>query len=241
MYIGLIATKEEIRLHNLKHSLVVIIDVVTSSSLICHLLKQGVQKIYPVATEIEALELSKAFKKAVLIGEDNGRDIKNFNYNTSPLQFNDQELSGNSVILSTTNGAKAINMSQDADVLIIGCFNNLSKVAEYLTTSSCKRIYLVNSGSSGRISFEDFLCAGMLVNKITKFEPNCQLNDTARIAESFFDSVKDIDKALLDSNSSKAFLNTYQLQPDLEFCYARNINSFIPILRCEGYRYLSAL
>lgn len=88
MYIGLIATKEEIRLHNLKNSLVVIIDVVTSTSLVCQLLKQGVETVYPVTNEIEALELSKNFKKALLIGEDNGQDIKNFNFNTWPLQFN---------------------------------------------------------------------------------------------------------------------------------------------------------
>lgn len=130
-------------------------------------------------------------------------------------------------------------MSQDAEALILGCFNNLSTVTDYLIKSCFKKIYLVSSGSLGRISFEDFLCAGMLINEITRFEPNYQLSDTARIAAGFFNSVEDLDKALLNSNASKGFLKQHQL--DLEFCYARNINSFIPVLRFEGKGYLSAL
>ena len=66
------------------------------------------------------------------------------------------------LIISTTNGTRAIQGSSSADSILIGSFLNGKASAERLADLG-KDIVIVNAGTNSEFSMDDFICGGYII------------------------------------------------------------------------------
>ena len=104
--------------------------------------------------------------RALLAGEVRGEPIPGFDLSNSPSQFTPDVCRGKTIVMTTTNGTKALLASLEADRVIVGAFVNRAAVVRH-ARSERRPIHLVCSGTDGNVSFEDTLFAGELADEFT--------------------------------------------------------------------------
>lgn len=164
MNISAYTTPAEIMDDDIRNCIVVVIDVLRSSATITTALANGAREVIPVSTPAEAGELAVRLDKAgsLMGGEREGRQIEGFDLGNSPAEYTEELVAGKTVFFSSTNGTPAILRVKNANRVIIGGFNNLSTVLEYLLHQR-KDTMIVCAGRSGQFSLEDFVCAGSMI------------------------------------------------------------------------------
>ncbi|HQS51997.1 MAG: 2-phosphosulfolactate phosphatase, partial [Sphingobacteriales bacterium 39-40-5] len=119
-----------LHLHVFTQSIVVVIDIFRATSSICYGIENGAESIIPVAT-IEACE-SYRHSEYLLAAERNGEVVDGFDFGNSPFSYTEDKVSGKTIVLTTTNGTHAINMSRGAHKIVIGSFLNLAALCDWL-------------------------------------------------------------------------------------------------------------
>ncbi|MBS1231790.1 MAG: 2-phosphosulfolactate phosphatase, partial [Bacteroidetes bacterium] len=84
--------------------LAVIIDVFRAFSVECYAFDSGAVKIIATGEVMEAFELKRLYKQAVLVGEREEKKIKGFDFGNSPTEILKADLTGKIVIHTTTAG-----------------------------------------------------------------------------------------------------------------------------------------
>ena len=84
----------------------IVIDVIRATSTICQALASGYERVFCAAEVEEARSLRKALGEGVLGGERHAVRIPGFDLGNSPREY--VEPIGETLILSTTNGTRAI-------------------------------------------------------------------------------------------------------------------------------------
>lgn len=146
-----------IDLHDLEGKKVVIIDIFRATSCMVAGLATGVSQIVPVATIEECLSWRK--QGYIAAGERDGNKVEGFDLGNSPLGFIRPELKGKKIVMTTTNGTRAISLSKKAEEILIGSFLNLRVVTDYLRAARQDTL-LVCAGWRGNVNMEDTLFAG---------------------------------------------------------------------------------
>ncbi|HEY2826690.1 MAG TPA: 2-phosphosulfolactate phosphatase [Pirellulales bacterium] len=120
-------------------------------------------------------------REPLLGGERGGLPIDGFDLGNSPCEFTPQTVAGRTVVFTTTNGTQALTICSAAERVLIGSFVNSSAVLQQLTGEL--PIHLLCAGTRERVTREDVLFAGSLVEKLagTIVEQGA-INDEARIA-----------------------------------------------------------
>ncbi len=147
---------------------VVVIDVFRAATTITTALANGARFILPTTEVEQAVRLLEPYgeNEAVLGGERDGRRIDGFHLGNSPREYSRDAVANKVVILTTTNGTRALSLTGDAGAVFVGCFLNAGRLATELTNWS--RVTLICAGNSGRLNLEDWVCAGSLVARLTK-------------------------------------------------------------------------
>ena len=142
------------------YELVVVIDVLRATSAICTALENGVERIKPVATVEEAREWQA--QGYIAAAERNGQIVEGFNLGNSPVAFIEkaEELKGKTVVLTTTNGTKAIDMASQKQTVVIGALNNLDALSSWLLKQD-ENVLILGSGWKDKFNLEDTICAGV--------------------------------------------------------------------------------
>ena len=109
-----------------KKSIVVIVDVLRATSSMCIAFEKGVNKIIPVSTVEEALEYKNEDLDYILVAERNGKIVKSFDFGNSPQVYLDMDVKGKTVVMTTTNGTRSINIAKKDHDIVIGSFLNLN-------------------------------------------------------------------------------------------------------------------
>ncbi|MBS1509303.1 MAG: 2-phosphosulfolactate phosphatase [Bacteroidetes bacterium] len=178
-----------LHLYDLKNAVVVIIDVFRATSTIASALKNGAKFIIPVDTVPKAIEISKKID-AIAAGERDGQIAEGLQHGNSPLEYTPEFIGGKTLVLTTTNGTKLLQMALDnnADTIISGSFPNLSAVCKYLVEQN-KNVVLGCAGWKDRYNIEDTLFAGAVISRIKEhFSIHC---DSSLTAELLYESHKD--------------------------------------------------
>ncbi|GAB2840248.1 2-phosphosulfolactate phosphatase [Ferruginibacter profundus] len=177
-----------LHLYDLKNAVVVIIDVFRATSTIASVIKNGAKCIIPVDEVFKAIEISKQLD-AIAAGERDGQIAEGLQHGNSPLEYSREFIEGKTLVLTTTNGTKLLQMALDnnADTIISGSFPNLSSVCKYLTEQN-KNVVLACAGWKDRYNIEDTLFAGAVISKIKEhFTIHC---DSSLTAELLYESNK---------------------------------------------------
>ena len=205
---------------------VVIIDVLRATSAICTAFHYGVDKIIPVSTLDQAIEYKdKGFHVAA---ERKGKIVSGFEFGNSPLAYTNDKLKDQTLVLTTTNGTKAINMAKDIEHLLIGSFLNLDAISNYLIELN-KSVLILGSGWENKFCLEDSICAGAISEKLlktNKFESN---NDSTIAAKYLFLSAKSNYFGYLKASSHRKRLKKLNLNEDIKYCLTPNQTDVIPV------------
>ncbi|MCX7766395.1 MAG: 2-phosphosulfolactate phosphatase, partial [Candidatus Sumerlaeia bacterium] len=166
----------------LPRQVAVIIDVLRASTTIVTAITNGCRGVYPVASIAEALRQKQRLHrlKPLLAGERKGRKIRGFNLGNSPGEFLKPVVAHRPIIITTTNGTKAIVRAKTAKLVMIGAFVNLSAVINLLQNST--DILLICSGQEKRIACEDLAAAGAIIDRLLPTHKGLILSDSAQIA-----------------------------------------------------------
>lgn len=188
---------------------VAVIDVLRASTSIAVALDNGAKSVIPADSADEVITRSKQFERAhvKLAGERRMLTIPGFDLGNSPLEFTAEAVNGCTVLISTTNGTRALLGIQGARDIVIASYVNLSAVSAMLRTAarSDTDIAIVCAGTEGHFSLEDAACAGRYVRTITSRASSIVTNDAAQACALIDRKYGDnIEKIFQDSSHGKA-------------------------------------
>jgi 2-phosphosulfolactate phosphatase len=161
-----------------------VIDILRATTTMCAALSHGAKAIIPVASTEEALRLSQTIGSTdvILAGEQNCLKIPGFQLGNSPLEMSEVTVRGKTIIVSTSNGTKALLACQGAQSVYPTAAVNLSAAAEKARElrESDQPVAIVCAGREGAFSLDDSYCAGRLVAAtLGDRRPRRGLNDAA--------------------------------------------------------------
>ncbi len=95
---------------------VFVIDILRATTSMCAALSRGAKAIIPVASTEEALRLAQTIGSAdvLLAGEKDCVRIPGFHLGNSPLEMTELAVRGKTIIVTTSNGTKALLATQGA-------------------------------------------------------------------------------------------------------------------------------
>src|SRR5919109_1303929 len=145
---------------------VFVVDILRATTSMCAALSRGAKAIIPVASTEEALRLAQTIGSAdvMLAGEKDCMRIPGFHLGNSPLEMTEGAVRGKTIVVTTTNGTKALLACQGAAAVYGACAANLSVSAEKAreTLERDGRLLIVCAGRDGAFSLDDAYCAGRL-------------------------------------------------------------------------------
>lgn len=146
----------------------VVIDVFRAFSTACYLMAAGADRIIPVEQVNEALQLKERFPEAVLLGERSEQKVPGFDFGNSPTHIRNLDLTGKTVIMTTSSGTKGLMNARNADELLTGSFVNAGAIIRYIANKNPVDVSLVCMGYEGkRPTQEDTFLAEYIKAKLT--------------------------------------------------------------------------
>lgn len=230
MKIDVTVTWQEAPSVDLRGRVAVLIDVLRATSTIVTALHAGAERVHPVATVEEGLAHAELHgrRNAILGGERGGLRIDGYDLGNSPREYTPFAVGGKTVILTTTNGTRAFAAAEHADAVVAMAFLNVGGIAEWLLQRR-QDVTIICAGTEGRLSLDDFLCAGMLISRITMPGTDRELADGALAAADWYASHVGSTHAVLSTCFHGRRLAALGFEEDLAYCAAIDTVSTIPL------------
>ena len=225
---------EELTGRDLANTACVVLDVFRATTSIVAAMNNACPAIYPVLSVEKAWEVAGTMPGALLAGERGSIKIEGFDLGNSPREFSRDRLAGRPVVMTTTNGTKAIRAAGSAANVLIGSFLNVSAVCRKLQTAG-RDVLFVCAGTENRFSLEDALCAGMMAHRMqTLLGENVKLTDAAQSGILLFlQAQKDLPAVAVRSRNGQR-LCELELMADVEFCFQIDSVDTVPSYQ-EGF------
>jgi 2-phosphosulfolactate phosphatase len=211
---------------------VAVIDVLRATTSIAVALANGAKTVIPVEDVDEAMTRAKQFDRAEVktAGERKMLPIPGFDLGNSPREFSAERVAGCTVIITTTNGTRALMALQGARDIVVASYVNHSAVSAMLRAASRSNdILIVCAGTEGHFSLEDAACAGRYVRSITQGNASIMVNDAAHacalIDGRYGDNISEIFK---DSSHGSA-LAAAGFGEDLVACAQLDSHPVVPV------------
>jgi 2-phosphosulfolactate phosphatase len=162
---------------------VVVIDVLRATSTIVQALVSGARRVVPVASVEEAVRKAEELGRADvrLCGERDVLPIRGFDLGNSPEEFTPERVSGYTLVMSTTNGTRALLAATGCEQCLVGALLNAGAVAARLAAEGHDAVLLC-AGREGRFAYEDAYCAGVLLRALRQAQPGVSIDDAGRAA-----------------------------------------------------------
>lgn len=225
--LDVILTPNLLTLYPLEGKVVVVIDVLRATSTMTVALDQGANKVIPV----ESIEECLSYKNKpdhILAGERGGQKVQGFSYGNSPFEFMDGVVKGKTLVLTTTNGTRAIEMSKSAYHVIAAGFLNFSAVANWIINES-RDTLLLCSGWRDKFNLEDTVFAGAMINYLK--EHFLVDSDSAFAAEKLYLNSRKNMLHFMKQSSHYKRLAKFGVVNDIKYCLRPDLSSVVPILK----------
>jgi 2-phosphosulfolactate phosphatase len=174
---------------SLRGGVAVVLDVLRATTMMVHALSAGCTSVVPCGEIDEARRRAAEFPpgEALLAGERQGLPIDGFDLGNSPRSCTPDVCRGKTLVMTTTNGTRAILASLEAERVLIGAFPNFAATAQLLHADE-RRIHVVCAGTDRLISYEDSLLAGAFARHF-KDMGGTLMNDEAEIVSGLWSKV----------------------------------------------------
>ena len=152
------------------------------------------KRIIPVASKELAYELKQKNPDYLLAGERKGVMLPGFDYGNSPSQIENVDLTGKTLVHTTSAGTQGLENASNAREILTGSLVNAKAIAKYIRTGSFGEVTLVSMGNEGIYTAkEDDLCAeyirALLENREIDMAEKIE-NLKSDGGEKFFDSLQ---------------------------------------------------
>jgi 2-phosphosulfolactate phosphatase len=227
---------------NLDDTVCVVFDVFRATSSMVTALAHGANAIVPVAEISEALAWREKNRGVLLAGERDGLRIRaeltggvDFDLGNSPREFTGDRVQGKTIVMSTTNGTRALRSCAHAQQVLISCFLNLKATADWLRNENPEQLLLVCSGTFEQSAYEDVLAAGALCELCWPDQPELERSDATRMARRLFQQARaDLSAAAADSRNGRRLLSRPELSGDVPFCLRLDATPIVGALGEDG-------
>lgn len=228
MKIDIIISADDIKEEKIKDKSIVVIDILRATSVIITALNNGCKEVVPVIKIEEALEKVKDNRENYILGgERKALKIEGFDCSNSPLEYSEELVENKTIVITTSNGTKAIKRALAAKDILIGALINGKAVAEKLIYLN-NDVVIINAGTCGEFSIDDFICSGYIIDCISK-SIEVELSDISKVA-----------KYMYNMNPNMEFMKEARhfnrimelgLFKDLEYCCKKDIVNIVPQYR----------
>jgi 2-phosphosulfolactate phosphatase len=227
---------------NLDNATGVVLDVFRATSSMVTALANGAVAILPVAEISEALAAQRQSPDVLLAGERDGLRIHagltggvNFDLGNSPREFTRERVSGKTIVMTTTNGTRALRACAHAERVFIGSFLNLKATADFIAGQRPEHLLIVCSGTLDQAAYEDVLAAGALCEQLWSDFVAGEVSDSALLARRLFQSSQPRwPEEAIESRNARRLLGIPQLREDVAFCLRQNAFGITAALGADG-------
>lgn len=234
MKIDVVFTPGELEKRELAGRSVVVIDALRATSTMIAAFENGCAAFIPVLTVEEARSrvADLAGPDICLGGERGGRMVEGFQFGNSPQDYQAEKVCGKTVVMTTTNGTRALLAARSAAKVLIGSFMNRTAIARRLIEEK-KDVLIACAGEKDRFCLEDALCAGAIIDSLEKAKVSAVLSDSALAAKRLFQCAEgSLGQSLLECEWG-SYLERIGFGPDVEFCARLDCSSLVPVFE-EG-------
>lgn len=214
-----------------RDELYLVVDVLRACTTVAHALAAEALGVIPVGSVEDAMRLVATLDRetTVLCGERGSLPIEGFDLGNSPAEMTVEGVGGKTVVLSTTNGARAMASLQSAKGCVAASLVTLTACADH--AAGFDRITIVCAGSEGKFSREDFFCAGCLAAEIERSRPGLRLDDAARTAVELAWRYRDRPQEVIAESDHGRRLAELGFERDLALAAEIDRFPFVPVLR----------
>ena len=214
----------------------VVMDVLRATTTIIYALAAGCKEVIPCGSIDEARQAAGRYRagRVLLGGEREGKPLPGFDLGNSPGEYTSARVRGMTVVMSTTNGTRAILRAAEAERVLVAGFVNFSAVCEQLGRET-RPVHIVCAGTDGEITLEDTLLAGAIVDCLSDGGP-VQLNDSARLAWDCFEHHGRVLLGALEISKGGANLKSLGYDEDIRMSAEVDRFPLVPELKREPLR-----
>lgn len=217
-------------LYDIEYTIVVVIDILRATSSIVYGIDNGATAIIPVANVEDCLDYTD--KGYLLAAERNGSVVEGYDFGNSPFSYTKERVGGKTVVLTTTNGTKALHMARaKAKQVVVGSFLNLQALCDYLKTRN-EDVLLLCAGWKDQFNLEDTLFAGAVVQELRPHFD--EFDDSGVAAEDLYQLAKADLRAYINKSSHSHRLAALNIEADVQFCLQLNLCQAIPVLESDN-------
>jgi len=223
---------------HLTGGLAVVIDVLRASTTIVHALAAGCKAVRICGEVEEARAVADQMRagRVLLGGERDGRPLPGFDLGNSPRDYRASTCKGCTIVLTTTNGTRALLRAAEADRVLVAAFVNYSAVCEQLRLDA-RPVHIICAGTDGAIALEDALLAGALVDFLSECASGeVEFNDSARLAWDCFENHGRVLHGALEVGKGGARLRSLGYDDDIKAAAEIDTFALVPELRRDPLR-----
>lgn len=209
----------------------VVIDVLRATSTIATALKVGAEAVQTFSSLEELMEVSKQWpsEKRLLAGERGGAKVEGCDLGNSPLDCTPELMADKRLFLTTTNGTRALQRVQLANLVITAAMINRRAAVNYLLEKQPETVWLVGSGWEGGYSLEDTVCAGAIADLLVQTENVTVGNDEVIAAIALYQQWQNNLLGLFEKASHGQRLLRLNSDKDLKYCATLDSLDILPI------------
>jgi 2-phosphosulfolactate phosphatase len=211
------------------------VDVLRATTTMATVLASGGEAVQVFSDLDKLMQQSEAWpaEKRLRVGERGGAKVPGFDLGNSPLDCTPELVQGRRLFMSTTNGTRALERVQDANIVLTAAFVNRNAVVQYLLEQQPETVWIVGSGWEGSFSLEDTACAGAVAHSIRQ-HTNLPLdklagNDEVISAIALYSQWQDNLLELLHQATHGQRLLRLNCVEDLKYCAQTDILNVLPI------------
>jgi 2-phosphosulfolactate phosphatase len=232
---------------DLGNTVCVVFDVLRATSSMVTALGNGASGILPVADISEALACRKDDPAVLLAGEREGLRIGGkltggveFDLGNSPREFTAEKVRGRRIVMTTTNGTRALRACAGARKILVSSFLNLKATADFLRSKKPgkrpAKLLLVCSGTFEEVALEDVLGAGALLDLLGNRPGEYAAADSVWMARDLYQQAKaDLPGALSLSRNAQRLRRRPKLKGDVAFCAQRDVWPMVVTMEKNGW------
>lgn len=229
MHLDVFLTQCALTDEDLEGRIAVVIDVLRATTTITSALSAGAHSVQPAADKqaVEHLAAQVEDGNYLRAGERDGVKIDGYDLGNSPLDYTAQTVAGKTVILTTTNGTRALSKAGAADQIVVASLLNSNRVARFLHEST-QDVVLLCAGRYNRPALEDSLCAGLIIHHLDRLGLQRKQADAAHMVHAFYQRSRDDLAAAVEPGSSAQRLRSIGHERDLPFCLQQDTLPLLP-------------
>lgn len=220
----------------------VVFDILRATTSIVAALANGADAIIPVAEISEAVALKQASPALLLAGERAGTRILadqtgsiDFDLGNSPREFTQDRVARKTIVITTTNGTRALRACAHARTTLVSAFLNLRATIDWLKVNKPQHLILVCAGTHDEPALEDLLAASAVCDELWDRYQDGHVSDSAQIARSV-SPLRRLDPlhAMRYARNGRRLLASPEFRDDVSFSLQRDTASFVAALGPDG-------